>query len=49
MPAIDIWPDNMAVSPSLICQARVQTLPNIDEPASSRATGVGFKHNRTDE
>ena len=29
---IDIWPDDMAVSPSLICQARVQTLPNIDEP-----------------
>jgi hypothetical protein len=37
---IDIWPDDMAVSPSLICQARVQTLPNIDEPASSRARGV---------
>jgi CspA family cold shock protein len=29
----------MAVPPSLICQARVQTLPNIDEPASGRAIG----------
>ena len=28
---IDIWPDNVAVSPSLIRQAHVQTLPNIDE------------------
>jgi hypothetical protein len=42
---IDIWPDNVAVSPSLICQAHVQTLPNIDERIQGHAHSAASSSN----
>jgi hypothetical protein len=37
---IDIWPDHMAVSPSLIAGRTFRPLPNIDDPASDRTLGA---------
>jgi hypothetical protein len=33
--AIDIWPDNVAVSPSLIARRTFRPSQNIDEPTSA--------------
>jgi hypothetical protein len=35
--SIDFWPDNQAVSPSLNCQAHVQTLQTSKRHVPSRA------------
>jgi cold shock protein len=37
---IDIWPDNVAVSPPLIARRTFRPSPNIDEDASGRARSV---------
>jgi CspA family cold shock protein len=42
---IDIWPDNVAVSPSLIARRTFRPSPNIDERIQGRAHGAVWSSN----